>query len=1094
VYQPVWAGGMELPPIKVAMSDDQSITIGRVLYEALRRSGYQMVSPVTGMRTSVADVNYGDAAILPLQTDGWEIRYKNLLKVPVAIDNVEFTAYIRNSEPHQFSRWGDLAGLRLGYRWQNEYVANNASRAKAGKLVKVNDHGELWVSLLNNETDVVVLPRMAHFEYRFPQGIRKAGVVERRPVYSYVNKTYAYLVPLLEKAYKGMFADGTMASIHSSDKLFVDKKIILHINSYNTQIEWERNQVESIRRHLEIDNEFEYRSIDLNSNELHSQASFNAIVSGLIRTNFVARYPDLIIASGNEALEFVLNNYYLLFPNVPVVFFGVQKFDYSMLYGLEANVTGVSETVSFCKTAKEMLRLRPKTRKIFVLNDHVLLKSIKLRESIQENIDSCGLPAKVVFSENKSFSEILKEIRGFGPDTLVLIGNYLSDVNMSYSEVNVQKLVVAASNNPVFCMTDPYIGHGTLGGLVLDTDVQSGIVASMTADVLKGVTPAEIPIVLDLAPLSQWKFDYKIAKKYNIDVKTLPADHVIVNRDLSVWESNPLEFRFALVVAVLLLLIICGLIVFLKALAGKEAAAKAASSAKSAFLANMSHEIRTPLNAIVGMTLIGKSAAAPERMKHCFSKIEDASKHLLGVISDILEMSKIESGKFELSPTEFNFENMLRRVVGVASFRVDEKKQKFNVHIDKNIPKSLIGDDQRLAQVITNLLNNAVKFTPECGSVSLGTRLVKEEDGVCVVQFTVSDTGIGISQEQRSRLFQSFQQAESDTARKFGGTGLGLSISKSIAEMMGGEIEVESELGKGSVFTFTAQMKRGEDKKQGLLDPSINIENLRVLIVDDDPDILVYFKEIMQELGIYCDVVGSAEDALDIVEKNGQYNVYFVDWKLPGIDGVELTRSLKEKIAAPGQVVMVMISGVEWDMIEAEAKEAGVYKFVSKPILPSTLVDIINECLGVNTKQAEDVQTDNAGIFADHCVLLAEDVEINRYIVLALLEPTCLKIDCAKNGTEAVRMFSETPEKYGMIFMDLQMPEMDGYEATRRIRELDIPIAKTIPIIAMTANVFREDIERCLKSGMNGHVGKPLDIDVVLKQLRLHLLEPASRR
>ncbi|MCL2010330.1 MAG: ATP-binding protein [Synergistaceae bacterium] len=382
--------------------------------------------------------------------------------------------------------------------------------------------------------------------------------------------------------------------------------------------------------------------------------------------------------------------------------------------------------------------------------------------------------------------------------------------------------------------------------------------------------------------------------------------------------------------------------------------AEAASRAKSSFLAVMSHEMRTPMNAILGMTSIGKDASDKDRMIYCFTKIEDASRHLLGVIDDILDMSKIEADKFELSPAEFNFEKMLQRVVSVVSFRIDDKKHEFTLNIDKTIPDNLIGDDQRLAQVITNILGNAVKFTPEEGKISLDARLLGEEDGVCAIRITVTDTGIGISPEQQSLLFQPFQQAENDTTRKFGGTGLGLSISKRIAEMMGGEIRVESILGKGSAFAITVRMMRGEGREQ-------------------------------------------------------------------------------------------------------------------------------------EPRHSEDAPPDNVNIFAGHSILLAEDVEINREIVLALLESTALNVDCAENGAEAVRMFSRTPEKYEIIFMDMQMPEMDGCEATRRIRELDVPGAKTIPIIAMTANVFREDVEMCLEAGMNGHIGKPLNFDEVLRQLRLYL-------
>jgi len=1086
----VFASDSDKPAIKVALSDDQSIITERILYDALARLGFQMVSQVTGMRTAVADVNYGDAAILPMQTDGWDLRYENLIKVPVPIETVEFTTYTRSGEQLDFSEWGDLAGLRVGYRWQNEYIANNISRTYASMAIAVNTQEELWATLLSNETDVVLLPRMTHFEHRYPQGVRRGSVIERQPCYTYVNSAYADLVPRLERAYREMIADGTMAQIQSSEiNTSNDKHVILHLFSYSEQLEWERSQMDSIREYLGTDSAFAYRSINLNSNELHSQASFNTIISGMIRADYVARYPDLVIVSGDEALEFVLANYHLLFPKAPVVFFGVQALDDNMLHGLEQHVTGIAETLSFTETVTDMLRLYPNTRRIYVLNDYFVSRSTYMRDYIQKTSETLDLPVEFIFNENKPFSEILDDIRGYGPDTLVLIGSYLSDVSGSfYSETDVQKLVVSASRRPVFCLTSSYIGNGTLGGKVTGTSAHNYTVARMISDLLGGASPRDIPIIHDSSSLNRWYFDHDTAKRFNLDVNTLQSNHIIINRALPVWESNPQEFRLMLTLAVLLLFIIGGLVVFSRMLSKRQAAAEAASVAKSAFLANMSHEIRTPMNAIIGMTKIGLSAADTERKDYSFSKIEDASKHLLGVINDILDMSKIESGKFELSLSEFSFESMLRRVVGVINFRVDEKNQILGVSIDKEIPNILIGDDQRLAQVITNLLGNAVKFTPEDGKIDLNTRLVEEKDGICTIQFTVTDTGIGISKDQLSTLFQSFQQAESNTTRRFGGTGLGLSISKSIVDMMSGEIWVESELEKGSTFSFTVKLKRGEDKKRGLLPPNITIKNLRILVVDDDDHVLEYFKELMYEMDIFCDVAESGEVALDMVEKNGQYNIYFVDWKLPGIDGVELARRLKEKAAAPGRAVVVMISAAQWTTVEAEARQAGVDKFISKPLFPSALMDAINECLGVNQKQVEEAVPDNIGVFAGSCVLLAEDVEINREIVLALLEPTDLEIECAETGAEAVRMFAKAPDKYRMILMDVQMPEMDGYEATRRIRASGIPEGETIPIIAMTANVFKEDIEKGFQSGMDGHIGKPLDFDEVISLLRSYLL------
>jgi PAS domain S-box-containing protein len=519
--------------------------------------------------------------------------------------------------------------------------------------------------------------------------------------------------------------------------------------------------------------------------------------------------------------------------------------------------------------------------------------------------------------------------------------------------------------------------------------------------------------------------------------------------------------------------------------------AETASRAKGDFLSNMSHEMRTPMNAIIGMTAIGKMASDTDRKDYAFTKIEDASTHLLGVINDILDMSKIEANKFELSPEPFNFEKMLQKVVNVINFRVDEKRQNLTVHIDKNIPRVIIGDDQRLAQVITNLLSNAVKFTPEDGRITVSALLSEEVDGICKIQIDVTDTGIGISPEQQERLFRSFQQAESSTSRKFGGTGLGLAISKRIVEMMGGEIWITSQLGHGSTFAFTIRAARGAAaiKQQSLLGPGVDWKNLRLLAVDDAPEILDYLTEIMRGFGVDIDVASGGNEAYALIEQNGSYDIYFVDWRMPGMDGLELARRINE--LGKTQSVVIMMSSSEWSAIEASAKDAGVSKFLPKPLFPSSIVDCINECMGVGGTDVAS-SDDTGGIiddFSEYRILLAEDVEINREIVLALLEPTGIQIDCAENGALALAKFDAAPDVYDMIFMDVQMPEMDGYEATRRIRALGTPRAAGIPVVAMTANVFREDVEKCLAAGMNDHVGKPLDITEVLEKLREYLPE-----
>ena len=549
---------------------------------------------------------------------------------------------------------------------------------------------------------------------------------------------------------------------------------------------------------------------------------------------------------------------------------------------------------------------------------------------------------------------------------------------------------------------------------------------------------------------------------------------------------NYLYFMVSVAINILIYIFCKSYTRMLSALTDARNDAYQASLAKGAFLSNMSHEIRTPMNAIIGMTAIGKASSDIDRAHNSLQKIEDASTHLLGVINDVLDMSKIESGKFELSLTGFNFHKMLHRVVDVISFRVDEKKQNFSLYIDDNIPLALVGDDQRLAQIITNLLGNAVKFTPNGGSLRLDAHLLHEEDGVYTLQIKVTDSGIGISEEQQDRLFQPFQQVDSDTSRLYGGTGLGLSICKRLVEMMGGTIWVKSEPGQGSTFAFTAQVKRGDSPDYISHTRELNWEGSRILVLDEDPQILEYVKSIVERHGANCDTMSYASDALKHVTLC-PYAICFIDWKVSDMDALDLVKKIKRMHPEHDNIVIAMLSAAEYHDIEESAKRAGIDGFIPKPLFPSNIVDTINGFIGIDREQTAELAVGITVDYTGKCILLAEDIDINREIISILLEPTNLLIDCAENGADAVRMFSDAPEKYDIILMDVQMPEMDGYEATRRIRALDVPKAKDIPIIAMTANVFREDIERCIEAGMNDHIGKPLDIDTALGLINKYL-------
>ena len=524
-------------------------------------------------------------------------------------------------------------------------------------------------------------------------------------------------------------------------------------------------------------------------------------------------------------------------------------------------------------------------------------------------------------------------------------------------------------------------------------------------------------------------------------------------------------------------------------LAAKEQAEQS-SMAKGDFLSRMSHEMRTPMNAIIGMTNIARASDDPDRKEYCLEKIDGASKHLLGVINDILDMSKIEANKFEISCTDFDFERMLMNVVNVVNFRVEEKHQSLMLRVDPALPAVLYGDEQRLAQVMTNLLTNAVKFTPEQGHIGLTTTLSQDDGDTLLLRVEVSDTGIGITPEQKAKLFRSFEQADGGIARKFGGTGLGLAISKRIVELMGGAIWVESVPDEGSTFIFTARLTRSDASLEEVHSEVVRREGLRALAVDDSPETLEEISRIMRRVGVACDTAVSGQRALERLHAAEQpYDIVFVDWRMPHMNGVELTRAIRA--SGVGNPVIVMISVAEWANIEKEATEAGVTSFLPKPLFPSAVARCINAYFDPQGGAARGGGSPLAqGInLAGRTLLLAEDIDINREIVLAMLEETGVTIDCAENGLEAVRLFAEQPTRFDLILMDIQMPEVDGLEATRRIRAMPLPQARAIPIVAMTANAFREDVEMCIDAGMDSHIAKPIDSSVLMATLERYLVK-----
>jgi len=513
-----------------------------------------------------------------------------------------------------------------------------------------------------------------------------------------------------------------------------------------------------------------------------------------------------------------------------------------------------------------------------------------------------------------------------------------------------------------------------------------------------------------------------------------------------------------------------------------------ASKAKSDFLSSMSHEMRTPMNAIIGMAQIAAKTNEVEKLKYCLSSIENSSTHLLGLINDILDMSKIEAGKLELDYTSMNMEKMLIRVCNLISEKIEQKNIKFNIVFGTNMSMHYLCDELRLSQVITNLLSNAVKFTPVGGSIVLSADAAKTEDNHSILRFSVKDSGIGMTEEQKSKLFNAYQQAENSTARKFGGTGLGLAISKNIVEMMDGRIWVESEPEKGSEFIFEVRLKHQDQHDKAVIYGNIKPSDIKLLIVDTDAEVRKYIKSIISSFGInQTDEAENAKEALNLAitarDLQKPYDIVFVDYSIATEKNIDFIKNSSFRIQRNN--VIVMTTFLNWNRIGAMLHSIGVHRFIPKPLFPSALLNVINEVISGTSKKLDirSETTTEMPDFSDITLLLAEDVEINREIFIALLEDTKVKIDIAENGREAVEKFRENPDKFNLIIMDVQMPEMDGHEASRTIRGLDIKRAKNIPIIAMTANVFKEDIDKCLENGMNDHLAKPVEIDAIIRKI-----------
>jgi|GEM_PF-1030332 len=532
-----------------------------------------------------------------------------------------------------------------------------------------------------------------------------------------------------------------------------------------------------------------------------------------------------------------------------------------------------------------------------------------------------------------------------------------------------------------------------------------------------------------------------------------------------------------------------------EALAEALTLAEEASKAKTAFLSSMSHEIRTPMNAIIGLDALAlRDETLSPQTRDYMEKIGGSARHLLGLINDILDMSRIESGHLVLRKEEFSFSAILEQINTMVMSQCGDKGLTYECRMLSRVDDYYIGDDTKLKEVLINILSNAIKFTDAPGKVTMTIERVAVFEDQTTLRFCIKDTGIGMDKDYIPRIFDPFSQEDSSTKNKFGSTGLGMAITKNLVEMMNGTIGVESEKGVGTEFTVAVTLRNSE-REGSTSEHSIDPGSLHVLIVDDEEIAAEHAGMVLGEAGIRADVCASGKDALQMIElqhlKQDPYNLVLMDWKMPEMDGVEAARRIRERFSS--ETTILILTAYNWDEITDKALSAGVDSFLAKPLFASNVLGEFERIARRNNMSLfrEKQRAELAG----RRILLAEDIEINAEIMMDVLSMEDVEADHAENGRIAVKLFTESaPGTYSAILMDVRMPEMDGLEAAAAIRALDRPDAKAIPIIALTANAFDEDVQRSLQAGMNAHLSKPVEPDHLFQTLRELIYEAESTK
>lgn len=867
---------------------------------------------------------------------------------------------------------------------------------------------------------------------------------------------------------------------------------VLFISSYSYTWPTVPLQVEGIRsaldQNVELDIEFmdtKTLSMEIAQSELLERLRFKKEHTGSYQA---------VIVGDDAALGFVMEYREELFPGLPVVFEGINNIEYAQEVSQDPLVTGVIESFSYQENIDFALSIQPDADKILAIVDNTVTGEGEQQQFYAQQDLYPQLSFDVINGSQLTWKELQTAISEVDNHTILLylILSEDRDGNL-YTNAQVCSILQQYAKVPVFRFVQAGIGEGVLGGNIVLHEESGAVAGRMVMKILNGANPASIAMQSE-SP-NGFYLDQNVIDRFGISRKLIPEDAVIINRQPGFWEKHG---KVVAVISLLAAAFMAVVLMIMRAVYERRKsveleeknqqlvkavqAAQTASGAKSQFLAQMSHEIRTPMNAIIGLTTIAKSEIQnPEKIKEYLTKIDNSSRLLLGIINDILDMSAIERGKLKIGKEVFNFRKQLSSIVSVFYQQAKNKQITFRVHMNGVTEETLIGDELRVNQVMMNLLSNAVKFTPSGGCIDfIVTQTSRSLDKV-YMRFEVRDTGCGMSEDMMKRLFSPFEQQDASTARKHGGSGLGLSITRHLVEMMGGTIRAESVQNQGSTFIVDLPFLSSNEP----LPQNDNFQDIRILVVDDEEDACQYCGILLDRLGVRYDYVTDGEAALEALgeaEDSGEpYTLCMVDWQMPSMDGLELTREIRSIFG--DESVVVIVSAYDMNEIQEEGREAGVSYFVEKPMFQSSLFNVLQRVAGkgIEDKDKKPGEYD----FSGKHVLLAEDVELNREVAVKLLNMVGIEVSCAEDGYEAVEIYDKAPDGFfDCILMDINMPRMDGYEAVRAIRKSSKPDALTVPVFAMTANAFSEDVTAVMDAGMNGHIAKPIETEILYETLQ----------